>query len=145
VSPSRAQRRATAERRVRCLRLRAAGVGFGQIAAELGYASEQAASVDARRALAGAREEITCGDAPGLELARMDALERTGQQIMTQALAARDYDLALQAVDRLVRVSAQRRSLLGIAAADSARTPATSRRDELAERRAARRGAAAAG
>ena len=114
MPPSARSRKVTAERRVRCLRLRAAGVSFEQIAAELGYASRHAASVDARRALAEQAAETAPGDLSGLEAERIDALERAAQRIMREALDTRDRFTALAAMDRLLRISAARRALLGL-------------------------------
>jgi hypothetical protein len=75
---SRAQQAEVAERRARALTMRAAQVPLSAIAAQLGYSSAAAVSVDIRRAMDRRRDELrAAADAlAALEDEKLDTLER---------------------------------------------------------------------
>jgi hypothetical protein len=150
---ARDQRR-VAQRRARVLQLRAAGATFQQIADAEGLATASAAVMDVRRALdaTGAALAVLAEQHVTLELERLDSAERAAQNVLRGAAqqgANHDPDLVLRSIDRLVRISARRSSLLGLDASPERHhgppPQAQSRRDELARKRRDRRTAAAAG
>ena len=135
------QQREVAARRERVLAKRAAGMTYQQIADdEPALKNAACAVVDAERALkARGRERIREGDPLTLELERLDALERSAQTIMRNAV--RDNPaLALKAIDRLTRISQRRTALLGLHdTADRGQRRSASGLDEVAAQRSKRR------
>jgi hypothetical protein len=100
----------------RALRLRIAGLGWKQIADEVGLGSPaegQEAVGGALRALS--RLELTNPDvARQLELERLDGLERNVRVVMQQASSGRTADpqMVLSCIDRLLKISAARQALM---------------------------------
>jgi len=115
------QRREVAARRERVLSMRATGMTYQQICdTEPTLKTASAAVQDASRALkAHAGERVVEGDALTLELERLASMERAAQTVMRTAATANNPSprVVLQAIDRLVRISARRDALLGISVA----------------------------
>lgn len=119
------------ERRGRALELHLAGATYDQIAKQVGYASRSGAFKAVQDALK-AQTPPNVDEAAGTELARLDAM-LTGLWPK-----ARRGDLG--AVDRVLKIGERRQALL----AELARAPEKgSTRDQLAEKRAARKRTAA--
>lgn len=126
---SKAQQAITAQRRARALTLRVAGLGFDQIAEQLGYASRGAAYTDIERALAQRKKDLdeAAGHAATLELERLDAMERAAWAVLrrTHTLVSQgrivkddtgrplaDDEPTLKAIDRLLGIQQRRAKLL---------------------------------
>lgn len=119
-----------AERRRQACELRLAGVGYAQIARQLGYASASGAHAAVQQGMKAAFEEPH-GEVRRLELERLDAL------LVGLWPKARRGDAS--AVDRVLRVMDRRARYLGLDAAEE--QPATTDPlDEVAEKRARRLG-----
>lgn len=137
-------------RRARVLELRAGGMTYSQIAAEVGHKTASAAVQDATRALQ-ARKGWLDAQASlfvALEAERLDGLQRRVEAVIAAAAGEGDHLMVLRGVDRLVRVSERRGTLTGMDLARVRdRTPAKPRAaddiDEIAARRAKRRRGAA--
>ena len=127
------------ERRARVVQLREAGLSYQAIADELGLSSAHHAVVDASRALAGQRVELSEDGVLKfvLEASRLDALERGAQSVLRQAAATGDHLTVLKAIDRLLRISARRSKLLGLDGLLAG--PAGPSADELVRKRRERR------
>jgi hypothetical protein len=127
--PGFSRRADVAARRARVLALRVEQVPYARIAAELGI-TESAARVDYTRALEQARADLGAHAhvARALEQAKLDAMERAAWQVLRNrhitiqhGKIVRDEDdqvvaddaPVLQALDRLVRISARRGILTG--------------------------------
>jgi hypothetical protein len=133
AAPERVTRR-VAERRAIALQLRAAGASYQQIADQLGHKSASNAVQDVTRALevlARQGRRTPPGITLALELERLDTAERAVNQIRANARA--DPELALRAVDRILRISDRRARLLGLDPADLAAKPAPAERDDASE------------
>ena len=116
MTASAEQQAQVAARRARVLRARAAGLTYQAIADSEPTLSTAAAAVqDAQRALDGRRSELArLADLHlVLEAERLDGLTRQTEAVMARAGQAGDQAMALRAVDRLLRISAQRSRLLG--------------------------------
>jgi len=140
-----------AARRGRVLELRAAGLTYAQIAAQEGHRTAAAAVQDATRALQ-ARKGVLYEQAGlfvALESERLDGLQRHVETVIAAAEAEGDHLMVLRGVDRLVRVSERRGTLLGMDLArvrdkpPAAKPRAADDIDEIAARRAKRRRGAA--
>lgn len=113
------EQRRVAERRTRVLQLRADGATFEHIAAVCGHKTAAAAQIDFTRALADRKLQLTA-DSVGelflpLELERLDGMERQVRSTLAQAADGDDpvdRALVLRCVDRLLRISERRTSLL---------------------------------
>lgn len=117
----------TAEYDARAARLRARGLSYRAIAAELGYAEHSSARDAVLRALAAAPQEAGA-EARQVELDRLDRLVEKATRIMETAhlaynnkgvvewegAALEDDAPALAAVAALMRLSESRRKLLGL-------------------------------
>jgi hypothetical protein len=130
------RRAQVAERRTRCIELRAEGKSWQQIADELGYKSRGAACQDARRALEDRlkREDVAVDGLRTIELEQLDALQRKAWEVLErphltvsngkvvrvrnestgQEITLRDDGPTLAAIDRLLRISERRARLLGM-------------------------------
>jgi hypothetical protein len=161
VTASARAQQETSRRRERIVGMRAAGMTYEAIGRAEGVSAAAAAQhyTRALRDRAGAQQ--SAGDDVALELIRLDGYERAANAVLAQsrrilnpAAPATEHlmldpDLALRAVDRLVRISRRRSEVLGwdLVAGDGERSQplpgqaqATgSHLDQLAERRAARR------
>lgn len=114
MSRKKSTRLEVAERRAAALRLRARGTAYTQIAADLGYASANAASKDVSRAL-----RLTVREA-GRELLDLEA-ERT-ERLLERAFTLADSDDtrdAVRAIEAATRVLQRRAAMFGI---DNTRT-----------------------
>ncbi len=127
-----------ADRRGKALALRAAGVPYSAIAAQLGHKTPGAAAQDVSRALEARRAEMNGppDEFTALELERLEAAERRVQAVLATAATARNHATVLDAVDRLVRISESRRRLVRERIGPPARE--ANPVDELRARRAAR-------
>ena len=99
------QRVTVAERRTKAVRLAATGMDYTQIAKQLGYHDRSGAYKAIRGALAAQQAEAV-DELRGLELERLDALQRSCWD------AALEGDVA--SVDRVLKVIAARVRLLGL-------------------------------
>ena len=162
MSASERKQRATAERRAKALAMRAAGATFQQIAdASAGweglspYRSPGAVCQDVTRALrARTAERVAAPDTwVGLELERLDTIDRAANIVMNRAETGGDPVLVLRAADRIMRISDRRAVLLGLAAGAGGRgagggggdqddDPEADTIDELSAERRRRRGSA---
>jgi hypothetical protein len=145
------KQRETAERRERVLSKRSTGMTYQQIAdTEPTLSTASAAVQDHSRALASrARQRTAVADFDLIaELERLDGLERAAQTIMRTAAATgpgHNPKLALQAIDRLERISNRRAKLLNLGAGQQQREPGGPTSgvvNEIAAKRAQRRRAA---
>lgn len=160
MTASRRDQRDVARRRERIIGMRAAGMTF-EVIGRAENMTAAAAAVDYSRALK-ARAEAHGGQADdiALELIRLDGYERAANAVLAQGRRVLnpasppaeqimlDPDLALKAVDRLVRISRRRSEVLGwdLITGDGENRPALpgaqvpgGHLNELAERRARRR------
>lgn len=105
---SKAQQAATAKRRAQAVEMKLSKVPYAIIAERLGYASEQAASVDIRRALERNLIELS-GNIDLLRQEEIETLDLLQRAIMPKALKG-----DLGAADRVLRIVAQRSKLRGL-------------------------------
>lgn len=138
------ERIATAERREKAVKMRMAGARWPEIVEALGYASSGAACTDVKRALEEARKDLALAveDLREQELQRLDDLEARArvvldeydtklaaiEEVQIKALQEGDegaltsaermenrlQDQRLAAIDRLLKIGAQRAQLLGL-------------------------------
>lgn len=103
----------TTQKRADAIRLRIGGSSYDQIADQLGYANRSAAfkAVEAGR-LAILAEPA--GELITYETERLDAMQATAWQVLDKAKASGDHELALKAIDRVVRICESPRRLLGL-------------------------------
>jgi len=144
-----------AARRARALQLRAQGLTYAQIAADLGHRTASAACQDVTRALAARKGWLDEQAAlfVTLEVERLDVALQRIEAVIAAAVAEGDQLMVLRAVDRQVRVSERRGRLLGLdvpsqlIVRDAPRPAEPARQangiDEIAKRRAKRRRGAA--
>lgn len=155
MAASEREQRAVAKRRGQAIMMRAAGMTYQQIADRLKdddgnpvYKTASAAVQDVGRGLKAAADTSKAEAAHLLlmELNKLDLAEQTANQIRVAAMTGGDPDVALRALDRLLRIGGQRArllpSLLGKDAAaapegDGAAEP--QRIDQVARQRARRR------
>lgn len=121
------RRVAVAERRAKAVRLRAAGLGYEEIARQVGLKSADLARVDVHRALAALRTE-PAEEMRALESERLDFLWRTVMQVLSRTHYVvsngkvmhlngepmRDDDPALRAVAALLQIQQRRAKLHGL-------------------------------
>lgn len=121
------RRVAVAERRAKAVRLRAAGLGYEEIARQVGLKSADLARVDVHRALAALRTEPV-EEMRALESERLDFLWRTVMQVLSRTHYVvsngkvmhlngepmRDDDPALRAVAALLQIQQRRAKLHGL-------------------------------
>lgn len=157
MTASRLKQAEVADRRRRLLAALASGMTVEQIASQDPSAEGSAwvatfagspgrVAQEARRALeAAAAADAEIADRyVTLELERLSAAERRVNQIMLRAVNAQDGNLALRAVDRIIRLGERRAALLNLDAGRDRRNPTGpvtdhDSDDDLAKRRAARR------
>lgn len=131
---SKAQQAITAERRAKALALKVAGLGYDQIAEQLGYAGRAAAYVDINRALKQRKkdQDEAADLAVSLELERLEAMERAAWTVLRRqhvlvsggkVVKDKDDDTGrpivddaptLAAIDRLLKIQVRRARLLGL-------------------------------
>ncbi len=103
----------TTQKRADAIRLRIAGNSYDEIAGQLGYANRSAAF----KAVEAGRLAIMTEPAQELvtyESERLDALQVRAWMVLDDARAAGDDELALKALDRVLRICESRRKLLGL-------------------------------
>lgn len=126
------------QRRLKALRLRAAGLSYEAVAEQCGHKSASAAAVDVRRALRDRKvfldHEATLFRA--LEMERLETIQRT---LETELRQAADTPQKLAVADRLLRLSARRQAVLGVDVASGAAPRPANPFDELSRRRQQRR------
>jgi len=123
------------ERRLKALRLRAAGATYEAIAKACGLKSAAAACVDVTRALADTKLLLDKEAAwyTVLEQERLDLMQRTIEDALRSA--AGNPQLQMQLTDRLLRISQRRTRMLGLDAKEGQEQPQESPLDELRRRR----------
>lgn len=125
-----------AERREKAVKMRMAGARWPEVVEALGYASTGAACTDVKRALEIARKDLALAveDLREQELQRLDDLEATAREVLRRRhllvqggkvvrLEGEDGEPGepyeddaptLAAIDRLLKIGAQRAQLLGL-------------------------------
>jgi hypothetical protein len=109
---SAAKQNEVAQRRAKALRLRATGLGYEEIAQQCGLKTAAAACQDVTRALKDRKTLLEREAAYYVELEqeRLDTLQRTLELAIRQTP---DTDEKMKIVDRLMRLSQRRGTLLG--------------------------------
>lgn len=106
--PNAAVRAHVAKRRAQAVEMRLAKIPFAVIAERLGYSSEQAASVDVRRAF----EQNLIELSGNIDLLRQEEIETL--DLLQRAIMPKAVKGDLGAVDRILRISSQRSKLRGL-------------------------------
>lgn len=105
-----------AARQAEAIKLRVRGKSVREIAEALGISKSQAA-VDVRAAMAATAKEAeeNVNEQRGLELGRLERALEVVESVLTKSNGAEEGDeLALKALDRLVKIQDQRAKILGL-------------------------------